>query len=125
MAENDTNTFWKSWKKIYNKNKSHLPPVVEGCSSGEAIADCFKECFKKNSTPNSRENVERLDGLFSSRYSEYVAKHEEACDCDSVSVTPLNVFDAALCMRKGKSADESIISAEHDAETWFCSSPIS
>ena len=113
LADNDTNTFWKSWKKIYNKNKSHLPPVVEGCSSGKAIADCFKESFKKNSTPNSKENVERLDGLFSSRYSEYVAKHVEACDCNSVSITPLNVIDAAICMKKGKSADESVISAEH------------
>ena len=113
LAENHTNEFWKSWKKIYNKNKSHLPPVVEGCSSGEAIADCFKECFKKNSTPNSRENVERLDGLFSSRYKDYVAKHEAACDCNSICITSLNVIDAAICMRKGKSADESNITAEH------------
>ena len=53
LAENHTNEFWKSWKKIYNKNKSHLPPVVEGCSSGEAIADCFKECLKKTLLPTA------------------------------------------------------------------------
>ena len=30
-----------------------------------------------------------------------------------VCITPLNVLDAAICMKKGKSADESEISAEH------------
>ena len=113
LTENDTNSFWKSWKKIYNKNKSHLPPVVEGCSSDEAIADCFKTSFEKNSTPNNKENVERLNHLFASRYNEYVALHENSCDCNSVSVTPLNIIDAAISMKKGKSADESNISAEH------------
>ena len=82
LADSDTDTFWRSWKKIYNKNKSHRPPVVEGCSSDEAIADCFKNCFEKNSTPNNRENVERLDRLFSDRYDAYVEKHKESCDCD-------------------------------------------
>ena len=113
LADNDTSTFWKSWKKLYNKNKSHLPPVVEGCSSGEAIADCFKNSFKQNSTPNNRENVDRLDRLFAERYDEYVTKHQQACDCNSVCITPLNVIDAAICMRKGKCADDSDISAEH------------
>ena len=51
LADSDSDTFWKSWKKIYNKNKSHRPPVVEGCSSGEAIADCFKNCFEKIPLP--------------------------------------------------------------------------
>ena len=142
LAENDTNEFWKSWKKIYNKNKSHLPPVVEGCSSGVAIAECFKDSFSKNSSPNSKENVDRLNCLFSSRYEEYVRKHNDTCDCDAVCITPLHIMDAAICMKKGKSADESDISAEHlhnaplallqrlatlfnTAEAQFCSYPIS
>ena len=30
----DTNSFWKTWRRLYNKNKSHLPSVVNGISSG-------------------------------------------------------------------------------------------
>ena len=80
LADNDTNSFWRSWKKLYNKNKSHLSPVVEGCSSGEAIADCFKNCFEKNSIPNNKESVEKLNCLFTSRYDAYVINHEKNCD---------------------------------------------
>ena len=113
LADNDTNSFWRSWKKIYNKNKSHLPPVVEGCSSGKAIADCFKNSFEKNSTPNNDESVEKLNLLFSERYDAYVMNHESHCNCDSYLVTPSNVIDALICMKDGKSADENEISAEH------------
>ena len=113
LADDDTNSFWKSWRKIYNKNKGHLSPVVEGCSSGEAIADCFKNYFQKNSTPNNVESVDKLNSLFSSRYDAYVNKHEKDCNCDAYLVTPINVIDAFICMKNGKSADESEISAEH------------
>ena len=30
LAENDTDSFWKSWKRIYSKNNCHLAPVVNG-----------------------------------------------------------------------------------------------
>ena len=113
LAENETDTFWKSWRKIYNRNKSHLPPVVEGCSSGNDIANCFKNSFEKNSTPNNKENVEKLNQRFASRYAAYVGSHNDACDCKAVYITPLNVIDALLNMKVGKSADEESISAEH------------
>ena len=52
LASNDTNSFWKSWRRLYNKNKSELPPVVNGISSHRGIAETFRGCFQKNSTPN-------------------------------------------------------------------------
>ena len=109
LADNDTNYFWKSWRQIYNKNKSHLSPVVEGFSSGEAIADCFKNSFQKNSIPNNGESVDKLNSIFSSHYDAYVTKHEENCNCDSYFATPINVIDALLCMKVGKRADEGEI----------------
>ena len=38
MLSNDKNTFWKSWRTLYSKNKSSFPPVVDGQSSKGAIA---------------------------------------------------------------------------------------
>ena len=35
MATQDTDSFWKWWRSIYNKNKSQLSPVVDGHSSRE------------------------------------------------------------------------------------------
>ena len=113
LSENDSNTFWKSWKKIYNKNKSHLAPVVDGCSSHENIADAFKESFRKNSTPNNTDSVKSLDKKCSDMYADYVAKHNESCDCKPIYITLLNVSDALFSMKKGKCADEELISAEH------------
>ena len=113
MADNNTDTFWMSWRKIYNKNKSHLPPVVEGCSSGLDIANCFRDSFKKNSTPNNSDNVERLNNRFSSQYQAYVEAHNVKCNCKDICITPTNVMDALLNMKGGKSADEDGISAEH------------
>ena len=57
--------------------------------------------------------MKRLDDVFASKYEAYVAKHEESCNCSSVCIKPLDVIDAAMCMKRGKSADESEISAEH------------
>ena len=113
LAANNTDTFWKTWRKVYNKNKSHLPPVVEGCSSGVDIANCFKNSFQKNSIPNNSENVERLNQRFASQYNAYVDSHNTACDCKSVYITPTQLMDALLNMKTGKSADGEGIFAEH------------
>ena len=59
-----TSTFWKSWKQLYNKNKRHLPPVVNSCSSKTDTANAWMENFKKNSTPNNVEWVEHLTSRF-------------------------------------------------------------
>ena len=37
LADKDTNTFWKSWRSIYNKNGCHLAPVVNGCSTKKPL----------------------------------------------------------------------------------------
>ena len=113
LNANNTDTFWKSWKKIYNKNKSHLAPVVDGCSSHEAIADKFKESFKQNSTPNNTDRVNNLNNKFSAMYTDYVANHNESCNCKPFYISLSNVMDAVLGMKKGKCADEDSISAEH------------
>ena len=113
LADDNTDSFWKSWRKLYNKNKGHLSPVVDGCSSSPAIADCFKESFQKNSTPNNRDNVNRLDNAFQTRYHEYVENHASNCDCNSIYITPVNVIDGLLNMKSNKSADDDDISAEH------------
>ena len=113
LAEEDTNSFWQSWRKLYNKNKSHLSPVVNGCSSEGDIANCFKESFVKNSQPNNKENVRKLDEKFTDEYSDYLARHKEACDCKPVYISLLNTIDAVGCMKQRKCADNDGISAEH------------
>ena len=113
LRESDTNSFWRSWKSLYNKNKSSLAPVVNGCSSKPAIAECFKETFQRNSVPNNAENVKKLDERFSFTYREYLDKHNASCDCKSQYVTTFDVIDALGNMKCGKSADESSITAEH------------
>ena len=113
LAEKDTNSFWQSWRKLYNKNKGHLAPVVGGCSSEADIANCFKDSFVKNSQPNSRENVAKLEKRFTEKFQSYVDSHKKACDCKSSYISLLNVIDAIGCMKKGKCADSDGISAEH------------
>ena len=113
LADDSTDSFWKSWRKLYNNNKGHLAPVVDGCSSAPAIADCFKTSFQNNSRPNNSENVNRLDRSFETRYHDYVENHEANCDCKSIYITPVNVIDGLLNMKRNKSADDDDISAEH------------
>ena len=113
LSQKDTNSFWKSWKTIYNKNKSHLAPVVNGCSSKQAIANSFQDSFQKNFTPNNQAQVDNLNDRFSQAYQDYREKHATACDCNSFRITLSDTIDALGAMKGGKCADESGISAEH------------
>ena len=113
LSQKDTGSFWKSWRRLYNKNNSDLPSVVNGISTKKGIADTFKECFKKNSTPNNQERVDALDQKFASEYSRYMKQHREHCDCANTSVTTVHVIDALLSMKGGKTADEESIVVEH------------
>ena len=113
LADEDTASFWKNWKRLYNKNKSHLASVVNGCSSQADIANCFRESFRSNSTPNNKDNVEKLNQRFSEAYVSYKGQHTAQCDCKPVYISLLQVVDALLGMKGGKSADEDSISAEH------------
>ena len=113
LSENDTNSFWKSWRRLYNKNSCDLPPVVNGISSKRGIAQTFKESFSNNSKPNNPEKVRELDEKFESRYSQFMESHRQACDCDATKFNTINVIDALLCMKSGKCADAEKISVEH------------
>ena len=64
-------------------------------------------------TPNNIQNVKKLDEKFESEYADYLANHNEACDCESIYILTSNVIDAIGNMKKGKSADEDHISIEH------------
>ena len=113
MCDKDTNAFWRSWKSLYNKKSGVLPPVVNGCSSNTDIAECFKDAFQRNSVPNNRINVEKLNSRFAADYDAFLSAHNASCDCKRTYIDPLNVIDALGGMRSGKSMDEAQISAEH------------
>ena len=113
LSNNETTTFWKQWRQLYNKNNSHLPPVVDGVSAEKDIANVFKVCFQKNSTPNNEQKVQELNQKFATAHHYYMAEHRESCDCGSVVVTAIDVIDALLSMKGGKSADADMISVEH------------
>ena len=113
LTLSNTTSFWKTWRRLYNKNKSHLPSVVNGISSKEGIANSFMNSFRKNSTPNNIDNVKKLEDKFNSEFSAFVANHNAACDCKPTYISTLNIIDAISSMKKGKSADEDGISIEH------------
>ena len=97
----------------YIINKIGIAPVVDGCSSKPEIAECFKASFQRNSVPNNKSNVEKLDLRFSVSYGKFMDKHKEACNCKSIYITMFNVIDALGNMKCGKSSDKANISAEH------------
>ena len=113
LCDKETDSFWKAWKTLYNKDKGSLAPVVNGCSSKAAIADCFRQTFQQNSVPNNREKVNELNERFATKYQEYEANHDISCDCKTKYISPLNVIDALGSMKCNKSADENGITAEH------------
>ena len=113
LCEKETDSFWRSWKSLYNKNKSNFAPVVSGCSSKASIADCFRKSFQQNSVPNNRAKVDELNSRFTAEYEEYEARHNNSCDCILDYISPMNIIDALGSMKCNKSADESGISAEH------------
>ena len=113
LVESDTNSFWRTWRGLYNKNKSPIPSVVNGCSSEDAIADSFMQSFRRNSTPNNQANVDRLNTRFETSYIEFVDKHNESCNCMTENTSLSDVIDGLLSMKNGKSSDEDNIAAEH------------
>jgi hypothetical protein len=81
MASNDTDTFWKSWRTLYSKNKSHFSPVVDGVTSKEDIANSFKKIFQNNAKPNHPQKVDELNTKFNVAYKQYSENHVENCNC--------------------------------------------
>ena len=113
MELNDTHHFWSSWRKLYSKNKSKCASMVDGKTLKSEIADVFKNCFQNNSKPNNATKVKELNSRFEAQYSEYVTSHMANCDCNSYSISVVNVIDAISTMKAGKCADENGLSAEH------------
>ena len=113
LCEEETDSFWRSWKSLYNKDKGNLAPVVSGCSSKASIADCFKNCFEQNCVPNNKSKVDLLNSRFTAQYEEYEARHSKSCVCQQNYISPLNIIDALGSMKCNKSVDESGILAEH------------
>ena len=64
MASNDRDKFWKSWRSLYSKNKSHLSPVVDGKTTKKEIADSFCQTFQKNALPNDEQKVNEVNKKF-------------------------------------------------------------
>ena len=113
FIEKDTDSFWKSWKRLYNKNGSHLHPVVNGTSSKQEIANAFKDHFMAHSKPNDESRVKELNEEFMMKYKELKNTHHLDCNCISYSLSLSTVVDAIFSMKKGKSCDDDGLSAEH------------
>ena len=113
MQGKDTNNFWHSWKSLYNKNDNSFAPVVNGCSSREAIADTFRQSFQNNSRPNNEEKVRELNAKFEGKYSEYSEKHKSSCNCSDYTVSVETVVEAICQLKRGKCADGDGFTTEH------------
>ena len=71
MADDDSNSFWNSWRTLYGKNNSNFATVVDGCSDKQSIAEAFRVSFEANSEPNNREKVGEIDKQFAEKYAEF------------------------------------------------------
>ena len=113
MEAQDNDSFWKWWKSIYNKNKTPLPPVVDGQSSKAGIASAFQRSFEANCNPNNVTKVEELNSRFTDKYQEYSTNHTQCCDCDQHIISLDTTIDAVFSMKQGKSSDDDGIQSEH------------
>ena len=113
MEAKDSDSFWKWWRSVYNKNYGKSAPVVENCTTKESIAEVFKTVFKKNAQPNNHERVIQMQEFFQSDYRDFGTSHHNNCDCNATNITLATVIDAACCMKSGKCADDDGLQAEH------------
>ena len=113
LVTKDTDQFWRSWKKLHNKNNTHFHPVVNGISSKNGIAESFKNHFVKHSKPNDEQRVDELNQKFKDQFDEFQHNHIGDCNCDSYCVTLSIIVDSIFSMKKGKSCDDDGIFAEH------------
>ena len=86
--------------------------VVNGVTGKAEIAESFKGHFVKVSQPNNQQRVDQLNKEFQQAYSDAKESHSN-CDCSSYSFTLQNILDATFRMKKGKTADDHKINAEH------------
>ena len=113
FTNKNTDQFWKSWKKQYNVNGSHLHPVVNGLSSEGDIANSFQTHFEAVSKPNDAERVGNIDKLFRNEYAKARESHMSSCNCSKHAISLDSILDATFSLKKGKSFDDDSLSAEH------------
>ena len=113
MSTQDTNSFWKCWRSIYSKNKTQVPPVVDGHSSKEGIVNAFQRSFEANCQPNNRNKVDELNSRFSEKYKEFSQNHLQNCDCANFNFSLDSTIDAVFSMKQGKCGDDDGLQAEH------------
>ena len=113
MAAQDTTSFWKCWRSVYSKNKSHIPPVVDGNSSKEGITNAFQSSFEANCKPNNISKVDALNSRFNVKYQEFSQNHLHNCDCAKFHFSLDSTIDAIFSMTQGKSGDDDGLQAEH------------
>ena len=113
MANHDSESFWKRWRAIYGKNNCTFAPVVDGNSSKESIAGCFRSSFENNSRPNNANKVAHLDERFKEAYRDFSVSHSSKCDCAKYRISVEDTFEAVSAMKDGKSSDDDGLSAEH------------
>ena len=113
LVNKDTDSFWKSWKKLHNGNRTHCHPVINGISSKEGIAETFKQHFKKHSQPNNPERVSQLNDEFTIKFRDLKNNHSSLCGCHEYSASLQTIVDSIFSMKRGKSCDDDGISAEH------------
>ena len=113
MVSNDTDKFWKSWRTLYSKKNTHLPPVVDGKSDKKEIAEAFRQSFEKNAQPNNEQKVNEVNDKFKTEYEKLESSHGSRCQCDKYNIKIENVLDAIHALKRGKSLDDDGISAEH------------
>ena len=101
------------WRSVYSKNKSQVPPVVDGHSSKGGIASVFQRSFEKNCKPNNSEKVDELNSRFTAKYREFSENHMGNCDCVESNFSLETTIDAVYSMRQGKSPDDDGLHAEH------------
>ena len=112
LISKNTTDFWKSWKHLYNKNKSDLHTVVNGVTTKPEIADSFKGHFVKVSKPNNERRVDELNELFEKEYDSARKSHSNF-NCSTHNATLESVIDATFSLKKDKCADDGGLNAEH------------
>ena len=89
-------------------------------SSKKDISNSFKSHFINISKPNNMDRVEKLNSDFDRDYAKLLVSHESSCNCSSCRISLDVVIDATFSLKKGKSMDDDMITAEH-----FFNAPLS
>ena len=97
---------------MYSSSKSDLHTVVNGVTDKGEIASSFQNHFVNVSKPNNQERVDELNREFQKEYKKACDSHSD-CSCSVYEASLENILDATFKLKKGKSSDDSLVSAEH------------